>query len=67
MNIDAPGPVVILPVALRLSSSSELAFVTRVMREAIEQGNSLPVCLSLCVQRAALKTPTPFGRTLSFP
>jgi hypothetical protein len=23
--------------------------------------------LSVCVQRAALKTPTPFGRTLSFP
>ena len=25
-----------------------------------------PVCLSICVQRAALKTPPPFGRTLSF-
>src|ERR1700737_385667 len=37
------------------------------MREAIEQGGSLPVCLSICVQRAALKTPPPFGRTLSFP
>ena len=28
---------------------------------------SLLVCLSICVQRAALKTPPPFGRTLSFP
>lgn len=26
----------------------------------------LPVCLSICVQRAALKAPPPFGRTLSF-
>src|SRR5271156_4616274 len=37
------------------------------MRKAVEQGGSLPVCLSICVQRAALKTPPPFGRTLSFP
>src|SRR5258708_5289221 len=35
--------------------------------KAVEQGGSLPVCLSICVQRAALKTPPPFGRTLSFP
>jgi transposase len=33
--------------------------------EAVEQGNSLPVCLSICVQRAALKAPPPFGHTLS--
>src|ERR1700761_7294218 len=46
---------------------SELAFATRAMREAVEQGGSLPVCLSICVQRAALKAPPPFGRTLSFP
>ena len=45
---------------------SELAFATRAMREAVEQSSSLPVCLSICVQRAALKTPPPFGRTLSF-
>jgi len=37
------------------------------MRKAIEQGSPLPVCLSLFVQRAALKTPTPFVRTLFFP
>ena len=37
------------------------------MRWAVEQLGSLPVCLSICVQRAALKTPPPFGRTLSFP
>src|SRR5580700_2705682 len=36
------------------------------MREAVEQGGSLPFCLSICVQRAALKAPPPFGRTLSF-
>jgi single-strand DNA-binding protein len=37
------------------------------MRKGLEQVGSLPVCLSICVQRAALKTPPPFGRTLSFP
>src|SRR5271156_5423772 len=37
------------------------------MRKAVEQGGSLPVCLSICVQRAALKAPPPFGRTLFFP
>src|ERR1700709_2769441 len=46
---------------------SELAFATRAKRGAVEHGGSLPVCLSICVQRAALKTPPPFGRTLSFP
>ncbi|WP_213807887.1 hypothetical protein [Granulicella sp. dw_53] len=49
------------------STDSELALATRVVRKAIEQFGSLPVCPSLCVQRAALKTPPPFGRTLSFP
>jgi len=49
------------------SSNSELALATRDMRKAVEQGGSLPVCLSICVQRAALKAPPPFGRTLSFP
>jgi len=44
-----------------------MALSTRAMRESVEQGGSLPVCLSVCVQRAALKTPPPFGRTLSFP
>jgi hypothetical protein len=29
------------------------------MREGVEQGGSLPVCLSICVQRAALKAPPP--------
>jgi len=46
---------------------SELAFVTRAMREVVERSGSLPICLSICVQRAALKAPPPFGRTLSFP
>jgi single-strand DNA-binding protein len=49
------------------SLDSELAFATRAMRETTEQGGTLPVCLSICVQRAALKTPPRFGRTLSFP
>ena len=35
------------------------------MREAVEQGGFLPICLSICVQRATLKAPPPFGRTLS--
>jgi len=33
---------------------SELTFATRAMGEAVEQGGSPPVCLSMCVQRAAL-------------
>jgi hypothetical protein len=36
------------------------------MREAVEQGGSLPVCLSLCVQRAALKALPPFGTAAGF-
>ena len=68
MNIDASIPLY-RSSFLRVEGDwldSELAYATRVMREAVEQGSSLPVCLSICVQRAALKTPTPFGRTLSF-
>ena len=34
--------------------------------EELEQASSISVCLSVCVQRAALKAPTPGGRTLSF-
>ena len=68
MSIDAAFALVILPPACGMTLLvSELAFATRAMREAVEQGGSLPVCLSICVQRAALKTPPPFGRTLSFP
>ena len=32
----------------------------------VEQTSSISVCLSGCIQRAALRTPPPFGRTLSF-
>jgi hypothetical protein len=68
MSIDATFVLGILPPAGGMTLLvSELAFATRAMREAVEQGGSLPVCLSICVQRAALKTPPPFGRTLSFP
>ena len=68
MSIGASSPVVVFPVALGLTLLvCELAFATRAMRRAVEQYGSLPVCLSICVQRAALKTPPPFGRTLSFP
>ncbi|WP_213807728.1 hypothetical protein [Granulicella sp. dw_53] len=49
------------------STDFELAFATRVVRMAVERAGSLTVCPSVCVQRAALKTPPPFGRTLSFP
>ena len=67
MSIDAAFALVILPPAWGMTLLvSELAFATRVMWKAIEHG-SLPVCLSICVQRAALKTPPPFGRTLSCP
>src|SRR6202022_1946734 len=67
MSIDAAFALVVFPPACEMTLLvSELAFATRAMREAVEQGGSLPVCLSICVQRAALKTPPPFGRTLSF-
>ena len=67
MSIGAAFALVIFPPACEMTLLvSELAFATRAMREAVEQGGSLPVCLSVCVQRAALKTPPPFGRTLSF-
>ena len=56
MNIDAAFALVILPPACEMTLLvSELAFATRAMRKAIEQDGSLPVCLSICVQRAALK------------
>jgi hypothetical protein len=67
MSIGAEFALVILPPDCEMTLLvSGLAFATRAMREAVEQGSSLPVCLSICVQRAALKTPPPFGRTLSF-
>jgi hypothetical protein len=67
MSIGAAFALVIFPPACEMTLLvSELAFATRAMREAVEQGGSRPVCLSICVQRAALKTPPPFGRTLSF-
>jgi hypothetical protein len=68
MSIRAAFALVIFPPACGMTLLvSEVAFATRAMRDAVEQGGSLPVCLSICVQRAALKTPPPFGRTLSFP
>jgi hypothetical protein len=67
MSIGAAFALVILPPACEMTLLvSELAFATRAMREAVEQGGSLSVCPSICVQRAALKAPPPFGRTLSF-
>ena len=67
MSIGAAFAFVILPPDCGMTLLvSELAFATGAMREAVEQGGSLPVCLSICVQRAALKAPPPFGRTLSF-
>ena len=68
MSIGAAFALVIFPPACGMTLLvSELAFATRAMREAVEQSGSLPVCLSICVQRAALKAPPPSGRTLSFP
>ena len=67
MSIGAAFALVIFPPACEMTLLvSEVALATRAMRESVEQGGSLPVCLSVCVQRAALKTPPPFGRTLSF-
>jgi hypothetical protein len=68
MSIGVAFALVIFPPACEMTLLvSDLAFATRTIRKAVEQGGSLPVCLSICVQRAALKTPPPFGRTLSFP
>jgi hypothetical protein len=68
MTIDVASALVIPPPVRGMTLLvSELAFATSDMREVVEQGGSLPVCLSICVQRAALKTPPPFGRTLSLP
>ena len=68
MSIGAAFALVIIPPACEMTLLvSELPFATRAMRESVEQGGSRPVCLSVCVQRAALRTPPPFGRTLSFP
>ena len=67
MSIGAAFDLVIPPDCGMTLLVSELAYATRTMGEAVEQGSSLPVCLSICVQRAALKAPPPFGRTLSFP
>src|ERR1700727_1175567 len=68
MSIGAAFALVISPPACEMILLvSELAFATRAMREAVKQGGSPSVCLSICVQRAALKAPPPFGRTLSFP
>jgi hypothetical protein len=68
MSIGAAFALLIFPPACEMTLLvSELAFATRAMREAVEQGGSLPICLSICVQRAALKTPPLFGRALSFP
>ena len=68
MSIGASSPVVVFAVALGLTLRvSELVLLLAPRGATIEQGGSLPVCLSICVQRAALKTPPPFGRTLSFP
>ena len=58
MSIGAAFALVIFPPACGMTLLvSEQAFATRAMRKAVEQGSSLPVCLSICVQRAALKTP----------
>lgn len=37
------------------------------MKDPLNRPGSLPVCLSVCVQRAAPRASTPFERTLSFP
>ena len=54
----ASGQASSLPQDLRNSG--------RINRKTVEQASSISVCLSGCVQRAALRTPPPFGRTLSF-
>jgi hypothetical protein len=69
MSIDAAFAPVILPPACGMTLLvSELAFATRVMRGK-PSNREAPFRFAFLsrVQRAALKTPPPFGRTLSFP
>jgi hypothetical protein len=70
---DEPSDSVAAAIRLRIppalvSDSFSAGFCnSRHEGRPLTKEGSLPVCLSLCVQRATLKTPPPFGRTLSFP
>jgi hypothetical protein len=55
------GRMTIFPALIRLLQT------TVHQGRAVEQDGFLPGCLSVCVQRVALRTPTPFERTLSLP
>jgi hypothetical protein len=62
------APVIDLPQGVRpiQCRSGETSAIQSDQPETAEQASSISVCLSVCVQRAALRTPPPFGRTLSF-
>jgi hypothetical protein len=63
MSIGAAFALVIFPPACEMTLLvSELAFATRAMRESVEQGGSLPVCLS-CLRSACRAQNTPALRT----
>src|SRR5580704_8628968 len=63
MSIGAAFALVIIPPACEMTLLvSELAFATRAMRESVEQGGSLPVCLS-CLRSACRAQNTPALRT----
>jgi hypothetical protein len=63
MSIGAAFALVIFPPACEMTLLvSELAFATRAMSEAVEQGGSLPVCLS-CLRSACRAQNPPALRT----
>jgi hypothetical protein len=57
LTLSAPKP--------HQSRSSGTSAIQADQWEEVEQASSISVCLPVCVQRAALRTPPPFGRTLS--
>ncbi len=70
--MSAPVLALILPLGSSLCRVSGLTLLSNALPlqfrrqiEELEQACSTSVCLSVCVQRAALKAPTPGGRTLS--
>ena len=65
-SISAPVIQLCLASGQSQSRSRETSAIQADQWETVEQASSISVCLSVCVQRAALRTPPPFGRTLSF-
>jgi len=59
ISIGASSPVVVLPCCIVIDLFEFLSWLcaTSAMRKGHRTGGPLPVCLSICVQRAELKGP----------